>query len=104
MPSSILNWATPYRKLFLNNPLFPTELKVFRCTCFIRDVCLHVSKLDSKSLKCIFLGYSHVKKGHRCYCPSLRRYFVSIDVLHFLRLPHFPSLLLLLVRGRMMIY
>ena len=37
-------------------------------------------KLDPKSLKCIFLGYSRVQKGYRCYCPSLRRYVVSVDV------------------------
>ena len=42
-----------------------------------------VSKLDLKSLKCIFIGYSHVQKGYRCYCPTLRRYFVSIDVAFF---------------------
>ena len=39
-----------------------------------------MSKLDPKSLKCIFFGYSRVQKGYRCYCPSLRRYLVSVDV------------------------
>ena len=39
-----------------------------------------MSKLDPKSLKCIFLGYSRVQKGYRCYYPSLRRYLVSVDV------------------------
>ena len=34
MPSSVLNWATPYHQLFPNNPLFPIETKVFGCTCF----------------------------------------------------------------------
>ena len=29
MPSSVLNWATPYHQLFPNNPLFPMEPKVF---------------------------------------------------------------------------
>ena len=37
-------------------------------------------KLDRKSLKCIFLGYSRVQKGYRCYCPSFRRYLVFADV------------------------
>ena len=84
MPSSILNWATPYHQLFPNNLLFPIDPKVFGCTCFVRDVHPHVSKLDPKSLKCcIFVGYSRVQKGHRCYCPTLRRYFVSTDVTFF---------------------
>ena len=39
-----------------------------------------MSKLDPKSLKCIFLGYSRVQKGYRCYCPSLRKYMVSTNV------------------------
>ena len=69
--------------MFPNNPLFPIEPKVFGCTCFVLDVHLQVSKLDLKSLKCIFLGYSCVKKGYRYYCPTLRRYFVSIDVVLF---------------------
>ena len=83
MPSSVLNWATPYHQLFPNNPLFPIKPKVFGCTCFARDVCPQVSKLDRKSLKRIFLGYSHVLKGYRCYCPTLRRYFVFTDVAFF---------------------
>ena len=82
MPSLVLNWATPYHQLFQNNS-FPIEPKVFGCTCFVRDVRPQVSKLDSKSLKCIFVGYSRVQKGYRCYCPTLRRYFVSTDVTFF---------------------
>ena len=72
MSSLVLNWATPYHQLFPNNPLFPIKHKVFGCTCFIRDVRPQVSKLDPKSLKCIFLSYYHVQKGHRCYCPHLQ--------------------------------
>ena len=39
-----------------------------------------MSKLNPKSLKCIFLGYSRIQNGYRCYYPSLRRYMVSADV------------------------
>ena len=28
MPSSVLNWATPYHQLFLNDPLLPVDPKV----------------------------------------------------------------------------
>ena len=83
MPSSILNWATPYHQLFPNNPLFSIDPKVFGCTCFVRDDCPQVSKLDLKSLKCIFLGYSRIQKGYTCYCPTLRHYFMSTDVAFF---------------------
>ena len=101
MPSSVLNWDTPYHILFPNKPLFPIEPHIFGCTCFVRDVRPQVSKLDHKSLKCIFLGYSRVHKGYRCYCSSLRRYL-------FLRMSSFLRMSLslhsrpTLVKGRQM--
>ena len=91
MPSLVLNWATPYHKLFSNNSLFPIDPKVFRCTCFVRDVLPQVSKLDPKSLKCIFVGYFRVQKGYRCYCLTLRSYFVFIDVGFFETTPFSQS-------------
>ena len=83
MPSSVLNWDIPYIILFSNKPLFLIEPQIFGCTCFVQDVRPQVSKLDHKSLKCIFLGYSRVQKGYLCYCPSLRRYLVFVDVKFF---------------------
>ena len=80
IPSSVLNWVIPFQTLFSHKSLFPIEPRIFRCTCFVRNVRSHVSKLNPKSLKCIFLGYSRVQKGYRCYCPSLRKYPVSADV------------------------
>ena len=87
MPSSVLNWDNPYHILFLNKPLFPIEPRISGCTYFVRDVRPQVSKFDHKSLKCIFLGYSQVQKGYRCYCPSLLRYMVSADVKFFENVP-----------------
>ena len=87
MPSSVLNWEKPYHIFFPNKPLFPIEPQIFGCTCFVRDVRPQVSKLDHKSLKCIFLSYSRVQKEYRCYCPSLRRYLVSADVKFFENVP-----------------
>ena len=34
-------------------------------------------------LKRIFVRYSRVQKGYRCYYPTLRHHFVSIDVTFF---------------------
>ena len=58
MSSSVLKWVTPFQTLFPHKSLFPIEPRVFGCTCFVWDVHLHVSKLNPKSLKCIFLSYS----------------------------------------------
>ena len=85
--SSVLNWDTPYHIIFPNKPLFSIKPRIFGYVCFVRDVRLQVSKLDCKSLKCIFLGYSWVQKGYRCYYPSLRRYLVSADVKFFENVP-----------------
>ena len=49
-----------------------------------------MSKLDPNSLKCILLGYFRVQKGYRCYCPSLCKYLVSVDVT-FLENTSFPQ-------------
>ena len=58
MPSFVLDWATLFQTLFPHKLLFSIEPRVFGCTCFVWDVRSHVFKLDPKSLKCIFLGYS----------------------------------------------
>ena len=63
--------------------MFLIDPKVFGCTCFVRDVRPQASKLDLKSLKCIFVGYSRVQKRYKCYCPTIRHYFVSTDVSFF---------------------
>lgn len=91
MPSSVLRGEIPYKILFPNKSLFPVAPRVFGSTCFVRDVRPHVTKLDPKSLKCIFLGYSRLQKGYRCYCPSLNKYLVSIDVTFMEDTPYFPS-------------
>ena len=80
MSFSVLDWATSFQTLFPHKSLFPIKPRVFRCTCYVRDVRPYVSKLDPESLKCIFFGYSRVQKGYRCYYRSLRRYLVSADV------------------------
>ena len=103
IPSSILNGVTPFQTLLPHKSLFPIEPRVFGCTCFVQDVRPHVSKLDPKSLKCIFRSYSRVQKGYRCYCPSLRNYLVSVDVSPFLRILLFLKTRSTLVKGRTMI-
>lgn len=60
IPSSVLYGDTPYSILFPTKSLFPIALRIFGSTCFVQDVCSHVTKLDPKSLKCISLGYSRL--------------------------------------------
>ncbi|WVZ58981.1 hypothetical protein U9M48_009193 [Paspalum notatum var. saurae] len=39
-----------------------------------------MGKLDPRAVKCIFVGYSSMQKGYKCWNPSERRLFVSMDV------------------------
>ncbi|KAG7547985.1 Integrase catalytic core [Arabidopsis suecica] len=42
---------------------------------------LHLrNKLDAKSIRCMFLGYSTTQKGYKCYDPANNRTYVSRDV------------------------
>ncbi|GJW93299.1 retrovirus-related pol polyprotein from transposon RE2 [Tanacetum coccineum] len=50
----------------------------------------NITKLDPKSLKRVFLGFSCIQKGYRCYSPQLHCYLVSRDVTFHEDLPYFP--------------
>ena len=78
-PSRLLGWKTPYEMLRGVNE-FIVPPKVFGCTCFVRDHRPSVGKLDPRAVKCIFVGYSSSQKGYKCWCPTERRLFVSMDV------------------------
>lgn len=88
---SSVHGHTPYGLLFPTKPLFPIDPRIFGSTCFVRDVRPLVTKLDPKSLKCVFLGYSRLQKGYRCFCPDLNRYLVSTDVTFLEHAPFFPT-------------
>lgn len=66
--------------MFSSHSLFSLPPKRFGCTCFVFDVRSHVTKLYPKSLKCAFLDYCRIQKGHCCFSPDLGCYLVSADV------------------------
>jgi hypothetical protein len=59
---------------------FVVPPKVFGCTCFVRDHRPSVGKFDPQAVKCIFVGYFSSQKGYKCWCPTERHLFVSMDV------------------------
>nr|GEV67397.1 hypothetical protein [Tanacetum cinerariifolium] len=73
MPSSVLVGNYSYSVLFPTKLLFPINPKIFGSTCFVQDTQPTIIKLDPKSLKCIFLRYSCIQNGYRCYSPQLHR-------------------------------
>ncbi|GAB2292252.1 hypothetical protein Dimus_038193 [Dionaea muscipula] len=80
MSSFVLQEEIPFRVLFPHQPLHPLPLRIFGCTCYVRDIRPDLSKLDPRSLYCIFLGYSRTQKEYQCYSPNLRRFCISADV------------------------
>ena len=50
-----------------------------------------MTKLDPKALKCVFLGYSRLQKGYRCFSPDLNKYVVSTDVVFSKDTPFYSS-------------
>jgi transposase InsO family protein len=79
MPTRALGYKTPIECL-VGETKYVVPPKVFGCVCFVKDYRPSVGKLDPKALKCIFVGYSGKQKGYKCWCPSERRMFVSMDV------------------------
>ena len=80
MPSKVLQHRTP-RAVFLESyPNFKPlssilPFKVFGCTVFVKDSTPSMSKLDPRSLKCVLVGYSSLKKGYKCYHPPSQKNF-----------------------------
>ncbi|XP_025983399.1 uncharacterized protein [Glycine max] len=92
MPSSSLENQIPHSIVFPHDPLFHVSPKVFGCTCFVHDLSPGLEKLYARSVKCVFLGYSHLQKGYKCYSPTMRQYYMSTDVTFFEDTPFFsPS-------------
>ena len=91
MPSSILHDQIPHSFLFPTQPLYFLPPRVFGCTCFVHTLTPGQDKLSAKATKCIFLGYSRLQKGYRCYSPDTHRYFLSADVTFFEDSPFFSS-------------
>ncbi|KAJ0778869.1 putative RNA-directed DNA polymerase [Helianthus annuus] len=91
MPSSVLRGQTPFSVLFPRGTPFPLEPQIFGCVAYVHDHRPGVPKIDPRAIRCVFVGYSRVQKGYRCYSLSLRRYFTSADVTFDPLRPFFPE-------------
>jgi hypothetical protein len=75
-----VDFSTPFEMLTCTAS-FKVPLKKFGCVCFVHNTSLGISKLDVKSHKCVFVGYSSGKKGYKFYDPVKKRMFESLDVI-----------------------
>lgn len=79
LPSSTIEYMFPFLKLYNTAPNYKF-LKVFGCACFLHMRPYNSFKLQFRSTKCIFLGYSAHHKGYKCLHPSGRVYIAdSVD-------------------------
>ena len=62
-PSSGVGGITPHQTLYGQKPCVG-HLRVFGCTAFIHVPKDERGKLDSKTRKCILLGYGSLQKGY----------------------------------------
>uniref|UniRef100_A0A2N9J9Y4 Integrase catalytic domain-containing protein n=1 Tax=Fagus sylvatica TaxID=28930 RepID=A0A2N9J9Y4_FAGSY len=79
LPTPTLSNLTPYFKLFHRSPDYHL-LRTFGCACYplLRPYNKH--KLNFRSKKCVFLGYSPHHRGYRCLDLSTHRVYISRDV------------------------
>ena len=79
LPTHLLGNNSPYHLVYNQDPQY-SLLKNFGCTCY---PCLRPyssSKLDSRSERCIFLGYSACHSGYRCLSIASGKLYISRDV------------------------
>ena len=79
LPSPVIQNSTPYTKLFHREPQYKF-FRVFGCACFLYLRPYNNSKLQVRSKKCIFLGYSLNHLGYRCLDLSTGHVYLSRHV------------------------
>ena len=83
MPSRVLDFETPLQVLAHYVPL-PSILmlppRIFGCVAYVHLHKNQRTKLDPCVVRCIFLGYAAHNKCYRCYDPTARRLYTTMDV------------------------
>jgi hypothetical protein len=65
-PTTAIHGMTPKEK-FIGKKPDVSHLRVFGCIAYVHVPGEKKSKLDPKTEKCIFIGYSLKQKGYRCF-------------------------------------
>lgn len=80
LPHSANSNTSPYEMLHDKSPTYDA-LRIFGCACFPMMRPYTQNKLDPRSLKCVFLGYSKKYKGYRCLLLVTGRVYISRHVI-----------------------
>ncbi|CAA7029023.1 unnamed protein product [Microthlaspi erraticum] len=79
LPTPILHLQSPYQKLFGVAPNYD-KLRVFGCSCYPWMRPYNHHKLDDRSLRCVFLGYSNTQSAYYCLHILTGRIYTSRHV------------------------
>ncbi|KAG8481821.1 hypothetical protein CXB51_027173 [Gossypium anomalum] len=79
LPTHAVKDKTPFEAWHGLKPTV-SHLKIFGCVCYVLVPAERRTKLEKRSVPCIFVGYSSDKKGYRVYDPSTRKILVSRDI------------------------
>ena len=79
LPSKTIGNDTPITKLFGTQPDY-SFLKTFGCACWPCLRPYNDKKLQFRSKRCVFLGYSSMHKGYKCLHITSGRIYISRDV------------------------
>jgi histone deacetylase 1/2 len=80
MPTPVLLHKSPFELLFGSSPEL-NHLRIFGCACFPLLRPYNHNKLQPKTSKCVFLGYSNKYKGYLCFHVPTMRLYVSRHVI-----------------------
>eukprot|EP00253_Pinus_taeda_P036449 PITA_36449 len=78
-PSSALEDKTP-QEVWTGKKLYVSHLRVFGCDAYVHVPKEERTKLDSKSEKCIFIGYNDGLKGYMLWNQTIRKVVYNRDV------------------------
>ncbi|WZY99772.1 hypothetical protein YC2023_072101 [Brassica napus] len=79
MPTKVLKDQARFEVLNKRKPSLE-YMRVFGCLCYVLVPGELRNKLEARSRKAMFIGYSTTQKGYKCYDPEARRVLVSRDV------------------------
>jgi len=79
LPSSVLDHMSPHELAFGSSPNYDF-LRVFGCSCYPLLSPFGRTKLEYKSIYCVFLGFSANHKGYCCLEPHSGRLYISRHV------------------------
>lgn len=79
-PSDVLKGKTPFEMLYIKPPPLQ-HLRVIGCLCYAHNQKHRGDKFDSRSWKCVFVGYPFEKNGCRLYDIESGTVFLFKDVI-----------------------